>query len=71
VLQVVGSQLQANMDNFSPGKRIPFDTKSQNTVARLVWREWKGILVERGPGVAVDYTEGSSQIKLLERHNDP
>jgi hypothetical protein len=32
----VGSQVHANLENFSPCKRVPFDRRNQNTVACLV-----------------------------------
>jgi hypothetical protein len=75
----VGSQLQASLENFSPGKRVPFDRRSQKAVARLVRGERKEIMAERVPGIDLDNTKGAMNrladsiclIKLLARHNDP
>ena len=39
----VGSQVHASLENFSPGKRVPFDSRSQKAVARLVRNERKGL----------------------------
>ncbi len=54
----VGSQVQASLENFSPGKRVPFDRRSQKAVARLVRSERKEIMAERVPGIELDNTEG-------------
>jgi hypothetical protein len=77
--QLVGSQVHAGLENFSPGKRVPFDSRSQKAVNRLVRRERKEIMAERVPGIDLDTTEGAmnrlaesiSLEKLLARHNDP
>jgi hypothetical protein len=74
----VGSQVDANLENFSPGKRVPFDWRSQNTVARLQ-NQRKDIMAERVPGIDIYGTEGCMNrlaesiclIKLLAKHNDP
>ncbi len=76
---MVGSQVHAGLENFSPGKRVPFDSRSQNAVARLVRRQRKEIMAERVPGIDLDSSEGAmnrlaesiSLEKLLARHNDP
>ena len=52
--QLVGSQVHAGLENFSPGKRIPFDSRSQKAVARLVRTERKDIMAERVPGIDLD-----------------
>ncbi len=75
----VCSQVQASLENFSPGKRVPFDRRCQKAVARLVQSEWKDIMAEMVPGIDLDNTEGAMNrladsicfIKLLARHNDP
>ena len=46
--QLVGSQGNAGLENFSPGKRIPFNSRSQKAVDRLVRSERKEIMAERG-----------------------
>jgi hypothetical protein len=75
----VGSQVQASLENFSPGKRVPFDRRSQKAVARLVRSERKEIMAERVPVIDLDNSEGAMNrladsiclIKLFVRHNDP
>ena len=57
--QLVGSQVHAGLENFSPGKRIPFDSRSQKAVARLVRSERKEIMAERVPGIDLDNSEGA------------
>ncbi len=57
--QMVGSQVHAGLENFSPGKRIPFDSRSQKAVARLVRSERKDIMAERVPGIDLDNSEGA------------
>ncbi len=77
--QMVGSQVHAVLENFSPGKRISFDSRSQKAVARLVRTERKDIMAERVPGIDLDNSEGAMNrlaesiclVKLLARHNDP
>ncbi len=77
--QLVGSQVHAGLENFSPGKHIPFDSRSQKAVARLVRSERKEIMAERVPCIDLDNSEGAmnrladsiSLVKLLARHNDP
>jgi hypothetical protein len=74
--QMVGSQVHAGLENFSPGKRIPFDSRSQKDVARLVRSERKDIMAERVPGIDLDNSEGAMNrladsiclIKLIARH---
>jgi hypothetical protein len=75
----VGSQDHAKLENFSPGKRVPFHRRSQNAVARLVWYERKDIMAERVSGIDIDTTEGCINrlaesiclIELIAMHNDP
>jgi hypothetical protein len=55
----VGSQLHANLESFSPGKRVPFDSRTQKAVTRLVRNERKEIMAKRVPGIDLDGTEGS------------
>jgi hypothetical protein len=77
--QLVGSQVHAKFENFSPSQRIPFDSRSQKAVARLVRKERKEIMAERVPGINHLNFEGAmnrladsiSLVKLLARHNDP
>ena len=52
--QLVGSQVHAGLENFSPGKRIPFNSRSQKAVDRLVRSERKEIMAERVPGIDLD-----------------
>ncbi len=44
----VGSQVHASLENFSLGKRVPFDHRSQKAVARLVLNERKEIYGGKG-----------------------
>jgi hypothetical protein len=75
----VGSQVQASLENLSQVNRVPFDSRSQKPVARLVRSERKEIMAESVPGIDLDDTEGAMNrlansiclIKLLARHNDP
>ena len=75
----VGAQVHANLDNFSPGRRVPYDQRSRNAVARLVRRERASVIEKSFPGIKIDGSEGSmnelaesvSFEKLLLRHNDP
>jgi hypothetical protein len=55
----VGSQVHATLENFSPGKRVPFDRRSQKARVLLVRSEQKEIMAERVPGIEVDDTESS------------
>ncbi len=45
-LQAVGSQVQAIMENSSPDKRIPCDSRGQNAVSMLVRNERRDTVVE-------------------------
>ena len=75
----VGAQLHANMDSFSPGRRVPYDHRSRGAVARLVRSERASVMEQSFPGIKIDGSEGSmnelaesvSFEKLLLRHNDP
>ena len=67
------------MDNFSPGRRVPYDHRSRGAVARLVRTERASVMEKSFPGIKIDGSEGSmnelaesvSFEKLLLRHNDP
>jgi hypothetical protein len=75
----VGAQLHANLQNFSPGRRVPFDHRSRSAVSRLVRAERSSVMEETFPGIKIDGSEGSmnelaesvSFEKLLLLHNDP
>ena len=75
----VGSQVISNLQNFSPGKQVPFDMRSRNAVNQLVRRTRHHIMTERVPGIKLNGSEGSMNqlaeslclVKVLERHNDP
>ncbi len=56
--QAVGSQVHANLENLSPDKQIPFDSRSQNSVALLVLTQQQEIMEERVSGICIDGTEG-------------
>ena len=75
----VGSQVHASMQNFSPGRRIPYDARSRQAVARIMRKTRAEVLQDCVPGITLDGSEGSmnrladsiSLVKLLKRHNDP
>ena len=75
----VGSQVISNLQNFSPGKQVPFDMRSRKAVNRLVRQTGNDIMTECVPGIKLDGSEGSmsqlaeslSLVKFLERHSDP
>jgi ribosomal protein L30E len=55
----VGRQVHDGMLDFSPGKHIPYDRRTQGAVNRLVRKTRKEVMARRIPGVGVDGTEGS------------
>ena len=55
----VGAQLHANMDSFSPGRRVPYDHRSRGAVARLVRTERASVMEQSFPGIKIDGSEGS------------
>jgi hypothetical protein len=76
----VGRQVHDGLLDDSPGKRVPFDKRSQSAVNRLVRKVRGQVMEERlGPGIDVDGTEGSmnrlaeslSLAAFIKRHNDP
>ncbi len=75
----VGSQVHANLKNFSRGKHVASDRKSQAAVNRLVRKKRKQLMAARIPGINLDDTEGamvrlaqSLSLSLhIKRHNDP
>jgi hypothetical protein len=46
--------MHANLKNFSPGKYVPSDRKSQDAVNRLVRTNSKELMAERIPGINLD-----------------
>ena len=75
----IGSQVHASLQNFSPGRRVPFDQRSRKAVDRLVRRTRTKVMADRVGGIALNGSEGKlnefaeslSLVKFLERHNDP
>jgi hypothetical protein len=75
----VGSQVHASLQNFSPGRRIPYDARYREAVARIVRRKRAEVMSAHAPGITLDGSEGSmntlygsiSLVNLLKRHNDP
>ncbi len=55
----VGSQVHASMQNFSPCRRITYDARSRQAVARLVRKTRAEVMHERVPGITLDGSEGS------------
>jgi hypothetical protein len=55
----VGSQVHANLKNFSPGKHVASDRKSQAAVNRLVRKKRKELMAARIPGINLDDIEGA------------
>ena len=75
----LGSQIHTSMQNFRPGRHIPYDRRSRKAVDRLVRKTRRDVMSSRVGGIDLDGTEGAmnqlaeslSLVKLLERHNDP
>jgi len=75
----LGSQIHASMQNFSPGRQVPYDRRSRKAVARLVNKTRRDVMSARVGGIDLDGSEGAmnqlaeslSLVKLLEKHNDP
>jgi hypothetical protein len=75
----VGTQVHASLQNFSPGRRVPFDQRSRKAVDRLVRRTRQKVMAERVGGIALNGSESKTNelaeslclVKFLERHNDP
>jgi hypothetical protein len=76
---VTGSQVNANLKNFSPGKHVSCDRKSQAAVNRLVRKNRKELMAARIPGISIDGTNGSitllvqsiSLLRHIKKHIDP
>jgi hypothetical protein len=76
---MVGSQVHANLKNFSPGKHVPNDKRSTAAVNRLVCKERKGLMADHIPGIIVDGPNGAmvqlaqsiSLARFIKKHNDP
>ncbi len=64
---LTGSQINANLKNFSPGKHVSSDRKSQAALNRLVRKNRKE-LAARIPGINIDGTNGS--MTLLDQSNE-
>ena len=75
----LGSQIHASMQNFSPGRHVPYDRRSRKAVARLVNKTRRDVMSARVGGIDLDGSEGAmnqlaeslSLVKFLEKHNDP
>jgi hypothetical protein len=75
----VGSQVHPNLKNFSPGKHVTCDRKSQAAVDRLVRKKRKELMAARIPGINLDGTEGTmvrfaqslSLNRHIKKHNNP
>ena len=75
----VGSQVHANLKNFSPGKHVASDRKSQAAVNRLVRKKRKELMAARILGINLDDTEGAmvrlaqslSLSRHIKSHNNP
>jgi hypothetical protein len=75
----VGSQVHANLKDFSPGKHVASDKANQASVARLVRKHRKELMAARIPGINLDDTEGAivrlaqsrSLSRHIKKHNDP
>jgi hypothetical protein len=48
----VGSQVHASMQNFSPCRRVPYDERSRQAVARIVRMTRAKVMQERVPRAA-------------------
>jgi hypothetical protein len=75
----LGTKIHTSMQNFSPGRHIPYDRRSRKAVDRIVRKTRRDVMERRVGGIDVDGSEGAmnklaeslSLVKLLERHNDP
>jgi hypothetical protein len=75
----LGSQIHTSMQNFSPGRHIPYDKRSRKAVDRLVSKTRRDVMSRRAGGIDLNGSEGAmnqlaeslSLVKFLERHNDP
>ena len=54
----IGTQVHASLQNFSPGRRVPFDQRSRKAVDRLVRRTRQKVMAERVGGIALNGSEG-------------
>jgi hypothetical protein len=76
---LTGSQVNANLKNFSPGKHVSSDRKSQAALNRLVRKNRKELMAARIPGINIDGTNGSmtllvqsiSLLRHIKKHTDP
>ena len=55
----LGSQIHASMQNFSPGRHIPYDKRSRKAVDRLVRRTRQDVMSRRVGGIDLDGSEGA------------
>jgi hypothetical protein len=55
---MVGSQVHANLKNFSSGKHVPSDKRSTAAVDRVVRKERKVLMADCIPGIIVDGSNG-------------
>ena len=55
----VASEVQLNLKNFSPGRRVANDSRSSEAVRRLVSKTRRELMADRVPGVELDGSEGS------------
>ncbi len=59
------SEVQLNLKNLSPGKRVAPDVCSSGAMRRLVKKTRSEVMADRIPGVLLDGSEGS-MIELIE-----
>ena len=55
----VGSQVHASLQNFSPGRRVPYDRRSRKAVDRLVRKTRQDVMSRRVGGIDLDGSEGA------------
>jgi hypothetical protein len=55
----LGSQIHTSMQNFSPGRHIPYDRRSRKAVDRLVRKTRRDVMSRRAGGIDLDGSEGA------------
>jgi hypothetical protein len=55
----LGTQIHTSMQNFSPGRHIPYDRRSRKAVDRLVRKTRRDVMSRRVGGIDLDGSEGA------------
>ena len=54
-----GEQVHVNLQQYSPGRRVPYNARSRAAVSRLTRRERAAVMEEQIPDIKLDGSEGS------------